>query len=93
MTDWLRWQDFTEVDKNVTRHIPSELVREDWNGMVMHYLGLDHIGHKTGPKGCVPSWLWLNHVLHLLTTGQPQHDTQADRNGWCSTTHLRSYRD
>ncbi|KAK5121940.1 hypothetical protein LTR85_004512 [Meristemomyces frigidus] len=43
--------DFTEVDSNVTRHVPEELERDDWNGMIMHYLGLDHIGHKTGPNG------------------------------------------
>ncbi|KAF1998894.1 GPI ethanolamine phosphate transferas-like protein 2 [Amniculicola lignicola CBS 123094] len=41
--------DFTEVDNNVTRHVPEELANRDWNGMVMHYLGLDHIGHKAGP--------------------------------------------
>ncbi|RDW89321.1 GPI ethanolamine phosphate transferas-like protein 2 [Coleophoma cylindrospora] len=43
--------DFTEVDNNVTRHIPDELKNNDWNTMIMHYLGLDHIGHKTGPRG------------------------------------------
>lgn len=43
--------DFTEVDNNVTRHIPEELTHDDWNGMIMHFLGLDHIGHKTGPRG------------------------------------------
>ena len=43
-------QDFTEVDNNVTRNIPLELKRSDWNGMIMHYLGLDHIGHKSGPR-------------------------------------------
>lgn len=43
--------DFTEVDNNVTRHIPDELKNDDWNTMVLHYLGLDHIGHKTGPRG------------------------------------------
>lgn len=43
-------QDFTEVDNNVTRNIPSELKRSDWNGMILHYLGLDHIGHKSGPR-------------------------------------------
>ncbi|KAK4034082.1 GPI ethanolamine phosphate transferase 2 [Parachaetomium inaequale] len=42
--------DFTEVDNNVTRHIPDELKRDDWNTMVLHYLGLDHIGHKGGPR-------------------------------------------
>ena len=43
--------DFTEVDNNVTRHITDELQQDDWSVMTLHYLGLDHIGHKTGPKG------------------------------------------
>ncbi|ORY16087.1 GPI ethanolamine phosphate transferas-like protein 2 [Clohesyomyces aquaticus] len=42
--------DFTEVDNNVTRHVPEELLNTDWNAMIMHYLGLDHIGHKAGPR-------------------------------------------
>lgn len=42
--------DFTEVDNNVTRHISGELENDDWNVMVLHYLGLDHIGHKGGPR-------------------------------------------
>ncbi|KAK4569881.1 major facilitator super transporter protein [Recurvomyces mirabilis] len=43
--------DFTEVDHNVTRHVPAELGKDDWSAVIMHYLGLDHIGHKTGPQG------------------------------------------
>jgi len=35
----------------VTRHLPAELQKSDWNALIMHYLGLDHIGHKTGPQG------------------------------------------
>ncbi|PGH13203.1 hypothetical protein AJ80_06449 [Polytolypa hystricis UAMH7299] len=42
--------DFVEVDNNVTRHVSEELLMDDWSGFIMHYLGLDHIGHKTGPK-------------------------------------------
>ncbi|KAB8237858.1 mannose-ethanolamine phosphotransferase LAS21 [Aspergillus alliaceus] len=42
--------DFTEVDNNVTRHISSELLQDDWSAFIMHFLGLDHIGHKAGPK-------------------------------------------
>ncbi|XP_047344818.1 GPI ethanolamine phosphate transferase 2 isoform X2 [Vespa velutina] len=41
--------DFTEVDNNVTRHIDDELHNNDWSIMILHYLGLDHIGHVTGP--------------------------------------------
>lgn len=43
--------DFTEVDNNVTRHIDTQLVNDDkWDGLILHYLGLDHIGHKNGPN-------------------------------------------
>ncbi|KAK6511498.1 major facilitator superfamily transporter protein [Arthrobotrys musiformis] len=42
--------DFTEVDNNVTRHVAPELRQSDWDAMILHYLGLDHIGHKTGPR-------------------------------------------
>lgn len=42
--------DYTEVDVNVTRHISSELAAKDWDAMILHYLGLDHIGHMDGPN-------------------------------------------
>ncbi|XP_064901667.1 GPI ethanolamine phosphate transferase 2 isoform X1 [Columba livia] len=42
--------DFTEVDNNVTRHLDRVLKREDWDLLILHYLGLDHIGHLTGPN-------------------------------------------
>lgn len=38
-----------EVDNNVTRNLDSELSKEDWSIMILHYLGLDHIGHVSGP--------------------------------------------
>ncbi|KZC05549.1 GPI ethanolamine phosphate transferase 2, partial [Dufourea novaeangliae] len=42
--------DFTEVDNNITRHLHKELhTKTDWSIMVLHYLGLDHIGHVHGP--------------------------------------------
>ncbi|KAL8584644.1 hypothetical protein ACOMHN_002373 [Nucella lapillus] len=42
--------DFTEVDVNVTRHLDKELGEEDWDVMVLHYLGLDHLGHLYAPE-------------------------------------------
>ncbi|XP_069681560.1 GPI ethanolamine phosphate transferase 2 isoform X2 [Periplaneta americana] len=42
--------DYTEVDDNVTRHLATELGAEDWRLMILHYLGLDHIGHVEGPQ-------------------------------------------
>ena len=42
--------DYTEVDQNVTRHLESEMKARDWDVMILHYLGLDHIGHVEGPR-------------------------------------------
>lgn len=41
--------DYTEVDHNVTRNLIKELNDKDWDVMLLHYLGLDHIGHVYGP--------------------------------------------
>ncbi|CAI4044675.1 hypothetical protein SUVZ_10G1360 [Saccharomyces uvarum] len=43
--------DFTQVDNNVTRNLPGKLFQEwtQWDVAILHYLGLDHIGHKDGP--------------------------------------------
>lgn len=43
-------QDTVEVDKNVTRHLESQLSHNHkWNTLILHYLGVDHIGHLEGP--------------------------------------------
>ena len=34
----------------MSRHIDEELERTDWDIMILHYLGLDHIGHLDGPR-------------------------------------------
>lgn len=39
------------MDNNVTRHVQDELKNDDWSVMILHYLGLDHIGHVEGPFG------------------------------------------
>eukprot|EP01135_Chromosphaera_perkinsii_P009355 Nk52_evm31s1737 gene=Nk52_evmTU31s1737 len=45
--------DYTEVDRNVSRHIVPELQRGDWDCMFLHYLGVDHIGHLEGPRSAL----------------------------------------
>ena len=34
----------------MTRHLEAELSRDDWDITILHYLGLDHIGHMAGPS-------------------------------------------
>lgn len=33
----------------MTRHLDAELDSSDWDVMILHYLGLDHVGHIEGP--------------------------------------------
>uniref|UniRef100_UPI00358E86F1 GPI ethanolamine phosphate transferase 2 isoform X2 n=1 Tax=Myxine glutinosa TaxID=7769 RepID=UPI00358E86F1 len=47
---FLRFSLYTMVDDNVTRHLPKELSSSSWDILVLHYLGLDHIGHVSGPR-------------------------------------------
>ncbi|XP_060084233.1 GPI ethanolamine phosphate transferase 2-like [Ylistrum balloti] len=41
--------DYTEVDNNVTRHVLPTLRTGQYDVMILHYTGLDHIGHMAGP--------------------------------------------
>lgn len=41
--------DYTEVDNNVTRNVEPALKSSEWDAIILHYLGLDHIGHLGGP--------------------------------------------
>lgn len=43
--------DFEQVDLNVTRHLPHQFeTQKEWDVLILHYLGLDHIGHKGGSR-------------------------------------------
>ncbi|EEC74119.1 hypothetical protein OsI_09179 [Oryza sativa Indica Group] len=44
----LKVKDTVEVDFNVSRHLESEFAAKDWNMLILHYLGLDHVGHIGG---------------------------------------------
>ncbi|KAH0747274.1 hypothetical protein KY285_008931 [Solanum tuberosum] len=41
-------KDTVQVDQNVSRHLVDELSRADWSLLILHYLGLDHVGHLGG---------------------------------------------
>ncbi|XP_053664744.1 GPI ethanolamine phosphate transferase 2 [Anopheles marshallii] len=48
-TDSLYVNDFYKGDQNITKLLNMELQMYDWKLMILHYLGLDHIGHVEGP--------------------------------------------
>lgn len=60
--------DYTEVDNNVTRHLDSTLKRDDWEVLILHYLGLDHIGHISGPYSSLiqPKLMEMDDILKKI---------------------------
>ncbi|CAH1774450.1 unnamed protein product [Owenia fusiformis] len=60
--------DYTEVDVNVTRHIDQEMLSDDWDVMILHYLGLDHIGHLAGSTSPLlgPKLKEMDHVVQKI---------------------------
>ena len=61
--------DTVEVDDNVTRNVMLALASpEDWDVLILHYLGLDHIGHLGGETDArlIPKLQEMNDVLQLL---------------------------
>lgn len=47
--DSLFVNDFYQGDQNITKSLHAELKHADWELLILHYLGLDHIGHVEGP--------------------------------------------
>ena len=46
---YILYESGLQVDNNVTRHLPTEMLESDFDLLILHYLGLDHIGHMAGP--------------------------------------------
>ena len=42
--------DIDTVDRGVESHLFAEMNNSDWNLLVAHCLGVDHVGHRYGPK-------------------------------------------
>lgn len=58
----------TNIDSNVTKHLPDELARDDWAALVLHYLGLDCIAHMGGPRSAHmrPKQLEMDSVVESI---------------------------
>ncbi|XVF61528.1 hypothetical protein PTKIN_Ptkin08bG0136500 [Pterospermum kingtungense] len=72
-------KDTVQVDQNVSRHLGDELSRDDWNLLILHYLGLDHAGH-IGGRGSVlmaPKLEEMDEVVKLIRSSI----TQSEGNG------------
>ncbi|ETP43821.1 hypothetical protein F442_09512 [Phytophthora nicotianae P10297] len=43
-------KDLHSVDRGVTKHLFPELQKPDWDLLIAHFLGVDHVGHTHGPS-------------------------------------------
>lgn len=61
-------KDYTEVDDNITRHLDKDLPINDWDILILHYLGLDHIGHLHGPRSNLigPKLEEMDHIIKYM---------------------------
>ncbi|CAH9144929.1 unnamed protein product [Cuscuta epithymum] len=69
-------KDTIQVDHNVSRHLGYELNRTDWNLLILHYLGLDHVGHIGGRKSALmaPKLREMDETIKIIDQSvlQPQ---------------------
>ncbi|CAO1401982.1 unnamed protein product [Diamesa tonsa] len=72
-TDSLFVNDFHEGDKNVTKALKIELEKTDWKMLILHYLGLDHLGHVENPfsKRVPPKLKEMDEVIKLIYSKLP----------------------
>ncbi|XP_074558962.1 uncharacterized protein LOC141814907 isoform X3 [Curcuma longa] len=75
-------KDTIQVDFNVSRHLDVELAAEDWNLLILHYLGLDHVGHIGGRCSILmaPKLKEMDDVIKMIHTHTilHQHNNAAD---------------
>ena len=65
-------RDYTEVDNNVTRHIDENLKHQP-DVLILHYLGIDHIGHFKKPDTSIgrrtlkKKMQEMNNIMHKIS--------------------------
>ncbi|KAJ6815950.1 GPI ethanolamine phosphate transferase 2 isoform X1 [Iris pallida] len=72
-------KDTVEVDLNVSRHLEIELAANDWNLLILHYLGLDHVGHIGGRRSAlmVPKLKEMDDVIMMIHMNRILHQDKS----------------
>lgn len=70
-------KDLDTVDNGVKAHLFPELERHDWDLLIAHFLGVDHVGHTHGPSSVFMAQKLneMNGVLADLLEALPDDDT------------------
>lgn len=87
--------DFYEGDKNITSSLGYELKQDDWRMLILHYLGLDHIGHVFDPfHELVPSKLKeMDEVVKVLYEKVKKWNEENKENSMIFVTSDHGMRD
>lgn len=70
-----------QVDRNVSRHLTDDFLRRsDWDFTILHFLGLDHIGHLAGPSSPLigPKLDEMGHVIRSIKESLFEKSKNAD---------------
>ncbi|CAA0821025.1 Alkaline-phosphatase-like family protein [Striga hermonthica] len=61
-------KDTIQVDYNVSRHLTYELDIGDWDLLILHYLGVDHVGHIGGRNSILmaPKLVEMDEVIKKI---------------------------
>ncbi|KAG3120046.1 hypothetical protein PI124_g481 [Phytophthora idaei] len=90
-------RDTVEVDNNVTRHLSEELdpamqneKSGDWDVLVLHYLGLDHVGHLRGPRSPLmkDKLQEMDGVMKLVVDSVREQDEQRKKKNGSARSSL-----
>jgi ethanolaminephosphotransferase len=60
--------------------VAPELVQTDWDMMILHYLGLDHIGHLAGPNSPLvqPKLNEMDKIIELIYKTAVRQDLERN---------------
>lgn len=74
-------KDTVQVDQNVSRHLSAELIMNDWDLMILHYLGLDHVGHIGGRNSVLmgPKLKEMDDVIKMIDLSAIQSQKEDQR--------------
>ncbi|XP_077213618.1 alkaline-phosphatase-like family protein isoform X2 [Tasmannia lanceolata] len=74
-------KDTVQVDQNVTRHLDVELTSNDWDLLILHYLGLDHVGHIGGRYSVLmaPKLKEMDEVIKKIHMSTILHQNSHDK--------------
>ncbi|XP_017146673.1 GPI ethanolamine phosphate transferase 3 [Drosophila miranda] len=69
--------DLDSVDNQIMKHLPKELVSDDWQVLIAHFLGVDHCGHKHGPlhEEMARKLTEINEIIDSVVNGMDNDTT------------------